>query len=80
MTLTGVFWRREGGMDKPHPDNSKNTKLCVPMRADVQASAVLFHTNHLRPYRRRWLCRLREHLGLPQTRELWVWFDIFSVP
>ena len=27
----------------------------------------------------KWLCRLREHLGLP-PRELWLWFDVVSVP
>ena len=51
---TASVQHREGGVDNPHPDNDKNTKL-------------------------RWMCRLREHLGLP-PRELWIWIDIMSVP
>jgi hypothetical protein len=38
------------------------------------------HPDNPRNTKLRWLCRLREHLGLPQTRELWIWFDILSVP
>ena len=38
------------------------------------------HPDNAKNTKLRWLRRLREHLGLPRTRELWIWFDIISVP
>ena len=28
----------------------------------------------------RWVKKLRKHLCLPPGREVWVWFDICSIP
>ena len=28
----------------------------------------------------RWLKYLKRHLGLPTTRQVWIWWDIISIP
>ena len=28
----------------------------------------------------RWLKRLRQHMALPRGREVWLWFDLVSIP
>jgi hypothetical protein len=28
----------------------------------------------------RWLKRIKQHMALPRGREIWIWFDILSIP
>ena len=66
-----------------HPDNKLNTKLrwlkrCVGWLFMARWMWLLTaHTSHPAIPPR---CRIKQHMKLPQSREIWVWFDLLSIP
>ena len=68
----------------PHPDNKLNTKLrwltrCFLFAAIRRVVAVLtVFSPHITPPPP--LRRIKQHMKLPQGRQIWLWFDIISIP
>ena len=38
------------------------------------------HPDNVRNTKLEWLKRIKSHLSLPKTRQVWIWWDILSIP
>ena len=48
--------------------------------APSRLSSPCVYVVRLRRDKLRWLKQIKQHMALPRGRQIWVWFDVLSVP
>ena len=46
----------------------------------VRYVVCIVYVVRLRRDKLRWLKRIKQHMALPQGRQVWIWFDLISIP
>ena len=59
---------------------AQNRQNATNFEAALYLAAVVVLCRVTSSWQLRWLQRLKQHMALPRGREVWVWFDVISIP